>query len=92
MLINLFFPGSLLVIHNHHIQASESVGFQITHDSIHDYKPTIKAWYERLVKNQEKALDLVGLEIYNRYMTFFPVVWLFFQQKEAELHRIVMAK
>jgi cyclopropane-fatty-acyl-phospholipid synthase len=92
ILLQLFFPGSLLVIHRHHIEAAESVGFRITHDSIHDYKPTIRAWYERLVKNQEKALQLVGLEIYNRYMTFFPVAWLFFEQKEAELHRIVMEK
>ncbi len=92
ILLQLFFPGSLLVIHRHHIEAAESVGFRITHDSIHDYKPTIKAWYERLVKNQEKSLELVGLEIYNRYMTFFPVAWLFFEQKEAELHRIVMEK
>ncbi|PAX56170.1 class I SAM-dependent methyltransferase [Brunnivagina elsteri] len=92
ILLQLFFPGSLLVIHRHHIEAAESVGFRITHDSIHDYKPTIKAWYERLVENQKKALELVGLEIYNRYMTFFPVAWLFFEQKEAELHRIVMEK
>jgi cyclopropane-fatty-acyl-phospholipid synthase len=92
ILLQLFFPGSLLVIHRHHIETAESVGFRITHDSIHDYKPTIKAWYERLVENQEKALELVGLEIYNRYMTFFPIAWLFFEQKEAELHRIVMEK
>ncbi|MEA5572182.1 SAM-dependent methyltransferase [Calothrix sp. UHCC 0171] len=92
ILLQLFFPGSLLVIHRHHIEAAESVGFRITHDSIHDYKPTIRAWYERLVENQARALELVGLEIYNRYMTFFPVAWLFFVQKEAELHRIVMEK
>ena len=92
VLIQLFFPGSLLVLHRHHLEVAQSVGFRITHDSIHDYKPTLKAWYERLVENQEKALKLVGLEIYNRYMTFFPFAWLFFQQKEAELHRIVMEK
>jgi cyclopropane-fatty-acyl-phospholipid synthase len=90
--IQLFFPGSLLVIHHHHIEAAESAGFSITHDSIHDYQPTIKAWYDRLAANQEQALEIVGLEIYNRYMTFFPIAWLFFQQKEAALHRIVMEK
>jgi cyclopropane-fatty-acyl-phospholipid synthase len=90
--IQLFFPGSLLVIHRNHIEAAESAGFRITHDSIHDYKPTIRAWYDRLVENREEALALVGLELYNRYMTFFPFAWLFFQQKDAELHRIVLEK
>jgi cyclopropane-fatty-acyl-phospholipid synthase len=90
--LQLFFPGSLLVMHRKHIEAAESAGFRITHDSTHDYKPTIRAWYDRLVKNREEAQALVGLEIYNRYMTFFPIAWLFFQQKEAELHRVVMEK
>jgi cyclopropane-fatty-acyl-phospholipid synthase len=90
--LQLFFPGSLLSMHNKHIDAAESAGFKITHDSIHDYRPTIRAWYDRLVENREEAQRLVGLDIYNRYMTFFPIAWLFFQQKEAELHRLVMEK
>ncbi len=92
VLLQLFFPGSLLALHRKHIEAAESVGFSMTHDSIHDYKPTIKAWYDRLVKNQEKSLALVGLKIHNRYLTFFPIAWLFFQHQEAQLHRIVMKK
>ncbi|PZD70898.1 S-adenosylmethionine-dependent methyltransferaseUmaA [Acaryochloris thomasi RCC1774] len=92
ILMQLFFPGSLLVMHHRHIEAAESAGFMITHDSVHDYKPTLKAWYDRLAANQEKAIGLVGLEVFNRYMTFFPIAWLFFQQKEAELHRVVMKK
>ncbi len=88
----LFFPGSLLSLHSYHLEVAQSVGFKITHDSIHDYKPTLKAWYDRLAANQEKALELVGLEIYNRYMTFFPMSWAFFQDKDSNLHRIVMEK
>ena len=76
--IQLFFPGSLLVLHRDHIKAAEQVGFKITHDSIHDYKPTIKAWYDRLVENRDKALELVSLEIYNRYMTFFSLCLVIF--------------
>ena len=90
--VQLFFPGSLLSMHHNHIEAAGAAGFRITHDSIHDYKPTIKAWYDRLVANRDKALALVGLEVYNRYMTFLPFAWLFFQQKEADLHRVVMEK
>jgi cyclopropane-fatty-acyl-phospholipid synthase len=92
VMVQLFFPGSLLAMHPIHMEAAQRVGFTITHDSVHDYKPTLRAWYERLVENQAQALELVGLEIYNRYMTFFPISWLFFHQKEAELHRVVMAK
>jgi cyclopropane-fatty-acyl-phospholipid synthase len=92
ILAQLFFPGSLLVLHSQHLAIAENVGFRITHDSIHDYKPTLKAWYDRLVAHQEKALGIVSLETYNRYMTFFPFAWLFFQQHEAELHRMVMKR
>lgn len=91
-MLQLFFPGSLLVVHHHHIEAAKSAGFQITHDSIHDYKPTIKAWYDRLAENRDRAIALSGLDVYNRYMTFFPSAWMFFQQNEAKLHRIVMEK
>jgi cyclopropane-fatty-acyl-phospholipid synthase len=90
--LQIFFPGSLLTMHSHHLEAAQRVGFKITHDSIHNYRPTLRAWYDRLVANKQRALELVSLEIYNRYMTFFPVSWLFFQQQEADLHRIVMAK
>ena len=90
--VQLFFPGSMLSLHRNHLKAAVAAGFKVTHDSVHDYKPTIKAWYDRLAANQEKALALVGLEVYNRYMTFLPFAWLFFQQNEAELHRVVTEK
>ena len=92
VLVQLFFPGSNLSIHQKHLEFAQDAGFRITHDSIHDYKPTIKAWYDRLVSKQKEALRIVGLEVYNRYATFFPIAWLFFQQEEAALHRVVMSK
>lgn len=92
VMVQLFFPGSLLVMHPIHMQAAKQAGFRITHDSVHDYRPTLRAWYERLIANREQALELVSLETYNRYMTFFPISWLFFQQNEAKLHRVVMEK
>jgi cyclopropane-fatty-acyl-phospholipid synthase len=88
----LFFPGSILSTHDAHLEMAQRVGFKITHDSIHDYRPTLKAWYDRLVANREQALKLVGLETYNRYMTFFPMSWAFFNNQESNLHRIVMEK
>ncbi|GAB4385679.1 MAG: hypothetical protein Kow00121_50890 [Elainellaceae cyanobacterium] len=92
VMVQLFFPGSLLVMHQTHIEAAKQAGFRIVHDSVHDYKLTLQAWYKRLVNNREQAIELVGVETYNRYMTFFPISWLFFQQQEAAIHRIVMEK
>ena len=34
VMVQLFFPGSLLVMHRTHIEAAQSVGFRITHDSV----------------------------------------------------------
>lgn len=92
VVLQLFFPGSLLVLHPYHIEMAEQAGFKITHDSVHDYRPTIRAWYDRLVENSEEAQRISGVEVYNRYLTFFPIAWTFFDQHEAELHRIVMKK
>ncbi|PSP17037.1 MAG: hypothetical protein BRC58_07360 [Cyanobacteria bacterium QS_8_64_29] len=86
--LQIFFPGSMLVLHHKHLEAANRAGFKITHDSLDDYKPTIRAWYERLAANQHKALKLVSLETYNSYLTFFPIAWLFFQHQEATLHRV----
>lgn len=92
MILPLFFPGSLLATHSKHIESAENAGFKITHDSTHDYQPTIRAWYDRLVDNKETAQAMVRLEVYHRYLTFFPLAWVFFQQQESTLHRMVMEK
>ena len=46
----------------------------------------------RLVKNRDKALELVGLETYNRYLVFFPSAWAMFDRGQCTLHRLVMVK
>jgi len=58
-------------LHHSHIEAAEKAGFTVVHDSVHDYKPTLRAWYDQLASNTKKALHLVGLKTYNRYMAFF---------------------
>lgn len=88
----LFFPGSLLSTHSFHLHAAEQAGFKITHDLVDDYKPTLRAWYENLVNNMEKAIDLVGVRIYNKYLSFFPISWRFFKEEEARVHRLVLEK
>jgi cyclopropane-fatty-acyl-phospholipid synthase len=88
----LFFPGSMLVLHHRHTDAAKNAGFLISHDSRHDYRPTLRAWYDRLSERREEALKLVGLKVYNQYMSFFPLSWLFFNQNDATVHRMILEK
>jgi cyclopropane-fatty-acyl-phospholipid synthase len=88
----LFFPGSTLATHAHHLEAAREAGFTLTHDTLHDYRPTLRAWFDRLVENRERALELVGLETYNKYLVFFAISWPMFDLNIATLHRLVFEK
>jgi cyclopropane-fatty-acyl-phospholipid synthase len=88
----LFFPGSVLSTHKHHLWAAREAGFELTHDSCHDYRPTGRAWFDRLVENRARALELVGPQTYNRYLILFAAGWIFFDQNEATVHRLVLQK
>jgi cyclopropane-fatty-acyl-phospholipid synthase len=88
----LFFPGSVLTTHAHHLLAAQEAGFRIVHDSTHDYRPTLRAWFDRLVENSNRALQLVGVELYNRFLVLFASSCAFFDQKKAIVHRIVLEK
>lgn len=87
----IIFPGSILATHSFHLLAAREAGFELTHDSSHDYRPTLRAWFDRLVENRDRALELVGIETYNRYLVFFPAAWAMFDQQQATLHRVVLA-
>ncbi|PZU96904.1 MAG: class I SAM-dependent methyltransferase [Cyanobium sp.] len=88
----LFFPGSALSLYSEFLLAAGNAGFEIVHDSSRDYRPTLRAWFERLVENREEAISLAGLETYNRYLVFFAVSWAFFDQNQATLHRLALEK
>jgi cyclopropane-fatty-acyl-phospholipid synthase len=88
----LIFPGSTLDTHSHHLWAAREAGFNVVYDSTHDYCPTLRAWFNRLVRNRDKAIELVGVETYNRYLIFFAVGWTFMHQEQATLHRLVYEK
>jgi cyclopropane-fatty-acyl-phospholipid synthase len=88
----IFFPGSTLATHAHHLWAAREAGFEVTHDSTHDYRPTLRAWFDRLVENRSRALQLVGVETYNGYLVFFSTSWAFFDQGQATVHRLVLEK
>jgi len=86
------FPGSLLSLHSHHLKAAADAGFRLTHDSEHDYRPTLRAWFDRLVEAKDEAVRLVGVQNVNKYLVFFAVSWAFFNLREATLHRLILER
>ena len=88
----IYFPGSIGSPYRAQIKAFEGAGFRITHRSIHDYRPTLRAWFDRLVENRDRALELVDVKTYNRQLTFFPVSWRYFDDGLGMLVRWVLEK
>jgi cyclopropane-fatty-acyl-phospholipid synthase len=88
----LYFPGSIGSWYGNHVRAFEGAGFRITHRSVHDYRPTLRAWFENLVANRERALQLVDVHTYNRFVTFFPSSWRYFDEGHGMVIRWVLRK
>lgn len=88
----LYFPGSVGSSYRFHVEAFEEAGFRIAHRSIHDYRPTLRAWFDNLAARREEALRLVDVKTFNRYMTFFPASWRFFQDSTGMVTRWVLEK
>ena len=84
------FPGSELSSLKVHMQAFEAANFRITHHSIHDYRPTLKAWFERLVENRAKAIRLVGVQNYNRFLCYLAGAWSLFDIRHLLPVRVVL--
>jgi cyclopropane-fatty-acyl-phospholipid synthase len=87
-----FFPGSILSLHSDHLAWAQQAGFVLTSDSEHDYRPTLRAWFDRLVVHRDEAIKLVGLRSTNKYLAYFASSWNFFDRKKATLHRLVFEK
>ena len=88
----LFFPGSNLSTQAHHLACLEAAGFQLERASRHDYRPTLRAWFDRLVENRAQAVEIVGQETTQKYLAFFAASWDFFNRHEATLHRLKLTK
>ncbi|MCA9232218.1 MAG: class I SAM-dependent methyltransferase [Planctomycetales bacterium] len=88
----IYFPGSIGSPYRANVKAFEEAGFRIVQRTIHDYRPTLRAWFDNLVANRERALELVDVHTYNRYLTFFPVSWRYFDDGMGMLVRWVMEK
>ncbi len=88
----LFFQGFDLMTRDDQVALAEDAGFQCLHDSVHDYRPSWKAWYDRLAANEAKAIELVGITEYNRYLLLFALAWKFIDLNYAQIHRFVFVK
>jgi cyclopropane-fatty-acyl-phospholipid synthase len=88
----IFFPGSINSSFRYHIRACEAAGFRIAHTSVHDYRRTLRAWFDNLVKNRERAIELVGVQTYNRYLMFFAASWRYFDQMTGFVVRMILEK
>jgi cyclopropane-fatty-acyl-phospholipid synthase len=89
----IFFPGSLIPPYPVQLRTAQAVGFRVMHQSLHDtYKETLRAWFDRLVANRQRAIKLVGVETYNKYLLFFACSWRLFDDVQAILLRIVLQK
>jgi cyclopropane-fatty-acyl-phospholipid synthase len=87
-----FFPGSALSSYKHQVQACEAAGFRIVEQSIHDYRPTLRAWFNNLAAHREQAIKLVGIKRYNEFLVFFAGAWRCFRDTEGFVLRIALQK
>lgn len=92
LLGELFFSGFVLTTLRDQIAAAEAAGFRLVHDSSHDYRPSWKAWYDRLATHRDEAVRLVGVREYNRYLMLFVLAWKFIDEKYATIHRLAFEK
>jgi cyclopropane-fatty-acyl-phospholipid synthase len=90
--VQLFFPGHYTPIYSDQMQAFENAGFRVVRRTIHDYRLTLRAWYERLAANRDRVIELVGIETYNKWLVFFAISWRYFCESNAMLLRFVCEK
>jgi cyclopropane-fatty-acyl-phospholipid synthase len=88
----LYFPGSMGSSYRFHARAWEDAGFRVAHRSLHDYRPTLRAWFDRLVQHRDEALKRVDVRTYNRYLSFFPVSWRYFNDNWGVVTRWILEK
>jgi cyclopropane-fatty-acyl-phospholipid synthase len=88
----IFFPGSLPASHVRQVKEFERAGFRIVGRTLHDYRPTLRAWFDNLSANVDRAIELVGVRTFNQYLNFFPASHRFFDEGDAVLIRYVLEK
>ena len=85
-------PGAELTSLKKHLNIFEQANFKVTHHSVHDFRPTLQAWFDRLVANREAAIRLVGVRNYNKYQCYFAGAWRLFNDHDLILTRFVLER
>jgi cyclopropane-fatty-acyl-phospholipid synthase len=88
----LFFPGSIASSYGHMFRSWEAAGFRILGQDILDYRPTLRAWFDRLIANRDRAVELVGVRNYNRYLLMCSSSWRFINSGWGQTVRVTMQK
>jgi len=88
----LCFPGSELSSYQFHVDAFEKAGFRIVRRTIHDYRPTLRCWYDNLVRNRDIAIKAGRIRNYNRHLVFLAATWRFFDEGESMVVRFQLEK
>jgi len=88
----LCFPGSELCTYQFHVEAFEKAGFRIVRRTIQDYRPTVRCWFDNLVKNKEQAIKAGGIRNYNRHLVFLAATWRYFDEGESMVVRFQLEK
>lgn len=88
----LFWPGHVPLSYGQTAQEFERAGFRIEHTSVHDYRPTLRQWFDRLVANKDAAIRAAGVEAYNRHVVLFAVSHRYFDERTGALFRFALRK
>lgn len=86
------FPGSELAALEEHLRVFDKIGVRIVHHSIHDYRPTLEAWFNRLAENQQRAIELVGVKTVNQYLAYLANAWRVFDDRDLIPMRVALEK
>ncbi|MEL6492719.1 MAG: class I SAM-dependent methyltransferase [Cyanobacteria bacterium J06621_3] len=86
------FPGLMLSTLRQHQAVFEQAGLKVSHHSLHDYRPTLRAWFERLVDNKDEAIRLVGTQTYNKFQCYLAEAWRLFDNRDLVLVRFLLQR
>ena len=67
------FPGAELSSLKHHVEVFDRAGLDIVQQSFHNYRPTLRVWFDRLAEHRDEAIRLVGVRTYSRYLCYLAV-------------------
>jgi cyclopropane-fatty-acyl-phospholipid synthase len=84
------FPGSEATPLPRYIKEFERASFRIQHLQLLDYRPTFRAWFNRLGERQEEAVAMVGVRHYMRFLCFLASTWRLFDSQEIYSARMIL--